>query len=490
MIQLFNLFCFTGFVFSIIGLVLHSCFSVYLLLALKYKKSSSQRSTFSKSDDSQLPFQVIQLPVYNEDIDMVKALIDSACDLNYPRDKLIIQLLDDSDILELSSNLQHYVHKKITQSKKQLLFYLHRENRLQYKAGNLNFGLKQLKTILAKENSWDPNQIIVSIFDADYLIPPDYLNRIVNYFYCPDVGIVQTCTTFRNSRTNSLTRAQTVFQDNLQIVELSRRSQTNHLSMFRGSAGSLRLATIIDSGYWQGDTQIEDVDLSFVAQCKGWKIIYDNHIVSTSLLPRSYNEFKLQQRSWMKGLMEVMLKRTGQIITSGKLSPLRKIVGIDFFLVLSIQPLFIIILHLTLIPAYFFWCTISTPETFSRALLYLLALLVLTHIPFFVKKTEVGNRNKMDTKTDTPESKLWQSLYSFYLMVAMFPTFAFSLIEGLSGVKVHRDRTGKDDVSRGVEATPAFPQSSIDTLGKINRFEIVMALYSVGLTIWALWQEE
>jgi cellulose synthase/poly-beta-1,6-N-acetylglucosamine synthase-like glycosyltransferase len=460
------------------------------MLAVTYKKNRPQKPASPEPDRDQLPLQVIQLPVYNEDTVMVKALIDSVCDLNYPLDKLIIQLLDDSDLPELSSALQEYIHTKTTQSKDLQLFYLHRENRLGYKAGNLNYGLDQLKTILTKENSWDPDRIIVSIFDADYLVPSDYLNRTVHYFRNPDIGIVQTRTTFRNKQLNPLTRAQAIFQDNLHTLELSARSQTNHLSMFRGSAGSLRLTTIIDSGYWQGDTQIEDVDLSFASQCKGWKIIYADHIVSTSLLPKSYNEFKLQQRSWMKGLMEVMRKRIGPIIVSNKLSALQKVLGIDFFLVLSLQALFMIISHLTIIPAYFFWCFISSPQTFNRVLLLLLALLALTHIPFFVRKTKNAGRGEKVAKADTPGFKPLQPLYSFYLMTAMFPTFSYGLLEGLAGVKVHRERTGKGDAHREVQAPQALPRSSIDVLKKINRFEILLALYSVGMIIWAFWQEE
>jgi len=490
MIHLFNFLCFICFAISVIGLILHSFSSVYLSLALGHKKrkNSTENKNLPEIEPDKLPLQVIQLPVYNEDPSMVKALIESAGKINYPHEKLIIQLLDDSDREELSVHIQNSVNAIKTQSPQLQLFYLHRGDRHDYKAGNLNFGLHHLKKTIKQQNRpWNPDEIIVSIFDADYLIPADYLNRIVKHFSSADVGIVQTSTTFRNSRKNALTKAQTVFQDNLHNVELSGRSQTNHLSSFRGSAGSLRLTTIIDSGYWQGDTQIEDTDLSFAAQSRGWKIIYDNQIICSSLLPESYNEFKLQQRSWMKGLMEVMRKRLAQTLDSKHLSPWKKILSIDFFLVLSLQAIFLIFFHLAFLPTYFFWPLIGKPETLNALILFVFLLMFLTHVPFFVhekkiNKTDMGNRENND-------SMIRDAIYSFGLMAALFVTFAYGLAEGLGGSRVHRDRTGKGTSNETITAA-LLTKTSINILKKINLIEIIMALYSIGLIVWALLAKE
>lgn len=469
------------------GLALHSLFFLYLKLADKCKKEQSRTTLDSELAESQLPVQVIQLPVFNENTDMVKTLIDSACSVDYPRNKLAIQLLDDSDKKELSSCLRYYVQQKCVESPDLQLFYLQRKKRDAFKAGNLNFGIEQIHAIQGEFSSQDPCNIIVSIFDADYLIAPDYLTQTAKYFSNPYVGIVQAATTFVNSNKSCLTRAQTVFQDNLHHVEFSGRSKTNHLTVFRGSAGSLRLQTIIDCGYWQGDTQVEDVDLSFTAQCNGWKIIYADHIICPSLLPENYNELKLQQRSWMKGIMEVMRKRLGQILSSKKLTFSQKILGLDFFLILSLQALFMIISYATIIPSYYYWCSFNDPRNFNIFLLVLLALFILTHIPFFVRELKDQHRQKGQNKTRIPSS-LINGLYSFGLMIALFIPLSYGLVEGLMGKEVHRDRTGKKEKTSNETHTRCLPQRSINLLKKINAVEIIMSFYSIIFVVWALMQ--
>lgn len=390
----------------------------------------------------------------------------------------MIQLLDDSDQKTISLSIQEYIENKKDKFPDLHIFYLHRDHRHSYKAGNLNFGLSQLSLMIPAFDSFAPDQIIVSIFDADYLINRNYLKKITPYFWAHNVGIVQTATTFRNSTANRITRAQGIFQDNIHYDELSLRSQADQLSMFRGSAGSLRLSTIMDCDYWHGDTQIEDTDLSFDAQCRGWKVLYDDQIINSSLLPERYIEFKLQQRSWMKGLMEVMRKQLGPILTSQHLRYGQKFLAIDFFLILSLQALFMIVTHLTFIPAYHFWCSIATPMSLNILFLFFLTLLILTHIPFFTQARGSG-----------PSFSILDRLYAFILMTSMFSTFSYGLLEGLLGVSVHRHRTGKGDEA-GDAATTSLPQQSIQLLRNINTVEIILALYSIIFVFWAFIKNE
>ncbi len=487
--NILNLFFFICFSICVIGLVLHSFFTLYLRLAIR--RNSRQKPTeCSGQPDRALSFlHVIQLPVFNEDPEMVKGLIDSACELDYPPDKLVIQLLDDSDSEPISAAIRQHIEQIRDNSPNLQLLYLHRPDRVDYKAGNLNYGLEELKKLLTKKNEWQPQRFIISIFDADYQIPADYCKRIEPHFRRDKVGIVQTYTSFRNSDINDHTRAQTIFGDNMHLDELSTRARAGQLSIFRGSAGSLRLSTLLESGCWQGDTQIEDVDLSFLAQCNGWKVIYDDTIISTSLLPESYNGYKLQQRSWMKGLMEVMRKRLGQVVTSDNLSFGQKIIGADFFLILCLQATFIIIAHLTLIPAYYFWCSFSSSTVLNTVFLLVLAFLVLTHIPFFIR--EADNKllePKMDSAEDT--KTLRTGLFAFGLMTAMFATLFYGCMEGLLGTAVHRDRTSKGNQDGAIQEAAVIPVSSIATLRRINFLELFMALYSLGFVIWAFYAHE
>lgn len=479
LVNLLNISGFIIFFSCVSGLLLHTPFALYL----KYYRRSKEKPVSVAAKTGQELFHVIQLPVYNEKIKMVSSLLRSACNLDYPKEKFCIQLLDDSTIPEISSNLKACVTQIKNEHPDLQLTYHHREHREEYKAGNLNFGLKHLNHTVSQSFTQDSNHVIISIFDADYLITNDYLKRINKHFSQPDTGIVQANTSFRNTNTNEITMAQTVFQNNLQLAELSARSRNDHLSMFRGSAGSLRLSTIEDCGYWHGDTQIEDVDLSFLAQTRGWKLVYDDSVVCSSLLPENYNEYKLQQRSWMKGLMEVMRKRIGQVLFSRKLTVSQKLGGLDFFFILSLQSLYMILAHLTLIPAYNYWCSFASSKPFNIFLASFVFLLVATHIPLFVRNQhsniladiEVGARNTFR-----------QALYSFSLMTAMFPTFSIGLIEGLMGGNVHRHRTGKGKQQQGDTDWVDLPQSSLAILRRINTFEVVMACYSIFLIGWSL----
>ncbi len=487
--NLFNLFFFICFSVCVVGLILHSFFTFYLRRIVKTNIETKQADSPYPQGKDELFYHVIQLPVFNEDPEMVKGLIDSACRLDYPQERLIIQLLDDSDSKQISSVIKNHIQHLQDKSPELQLLYLHRPDRTDYKAGNLNYGLEKLEQYLTKRNEWEPERIIISIFDADYQIPSDYCKRIENHFSPPDVGIVQTYTNFRNSDVNDLTRAQTIFGDNLHLDEFSTRARAGQLSMFRGSAGSLRLLTILESGCWQGDTQIEDVDLSFLAQCNGWKVLYDDTISSSSLLPEKYNGYKLQQRSWMKGLMEVMRKRFFQIMTSKHLRFSQKVIGLDFFLILCLQATFIIIAHLTLIPAYYFWCSFGSSTVLNTVFLGVLVLLFLTHIPFFVRETD-SELQIIKQNLQPKNLTVRTTFFAFGLMTAMFVTLFYGCVEGLLKAAVHRDRTSKGSGQNSMEGALSIPLSSMNILKRINGLEFFMAAYSIFFIAWAFYAQE
>ncbi|MBU0483639.1 MAG: glycosyltransferase [Proteobacteria bacterium] len=480
MAELLLLPFFICFVLAVVGFLLHPPFFIYLIF-VAHRREARFGNPQAHADD-RLPRQLIQLPVFNEDVGMVKRLIDSACAVDYPADKLLIQLLDDSDRAEISFALQEYVRLKNTKINDLSLVYLHRTERTDFKAGNLNFGLHEAMKIFRQQGESNPNEIIVSIFDADFLVPENYLSSVVGYFADPVVGAVQADMTYANKNDNILTRAAAVFQENIHRVDFAGRSASNHLTTFKGSAGSWRYLAMQEAGFWQGDTQIEDVDLSFAAQAKGWRIIYTDQVSCPSMLPAGYNEFKLQQRSWMKGLMEVMRKQLGPVLKSSHLSLGQRIMTMEFFLVFSLQALFMVISHLTLIPAYYFWRVLADPYLFHKFILLLPLLLALTHIPFFAMRLGVKDEKRPEAG---PGFSFSDTVFAFGLMTALFITLSYGLLEGLTGVKVHRDRTGKGGAGPNNSDGVVPAGTSVRTLKKINACEWLMAVYSLFVVYWA-----
>ncbi len=474
---------FICFVLSVLGFLLHPPFFVYLILAA-HRKNVCKKERLGSYDADRLPLQIIQLPVFNEDVDMVKALIDSACGVWYPRNKLIIQLLDDSDQERVSSALKEYVKLKKSQVPGVQLYYLHRSDRSNYKAGNLNFGLGEVRKSFPDKGDADLDGSIVSIFDADFLIPDEYLRYTVGYFDDAGVGAVQADMEFANKNDNALTKAAAVFQENLHRIDFTGRSVSGHLTTFKGSAGSLRYRLIRDCGFWQGDTQIEDVDLSFAAQAKGWKIVYTDLVSCSCVLPSSYNDFKLQQRSWMKGIMEVMRKQLGGVLGSSRLGFFQKLLALEFFLVFSLQSLFMVISHLTLIPAFYFWSSVGEAWIFHGLVLALPLLLALTHIPFLAIRLGDPEETADQGRSSLPGK---EPLFAFALMTALFVTLTYGLIEGLSGAAVHRDRTGKMGRKHEGRKGTITAGTSIAILNRINAVEWLMALYSILVVCWAGW---
>jgi cellulose synthase/poly-beta-1,6-N-acetylglucosamine synthase-like glycosyltransferase len=475
--------CLLLYLLSVCGLVLHSVF--FIPLFLRYLKNRNtpliSRDRFADTD---LPFHIIQLPVYNEDVDMVKQLVTSATKQVYPHERLLIQLLDDSDRQIISDELKQLVMEINEHDPSIPLIYYHRSNREDYKAGNLNFGLQKAIQKILGPGEFHPDNTVVSVFDADFIIPPNYIEETVHYFTSMEVGAVQAAYDYYNQNINYLTMAQASYLVNLHNIEFKTRSWEGHLTIYRGSAGSWRLSTIQKSGGWQGDTQVEDVDLSIAAQLRGWKILYLDHISASCQLPHGYNEFKLQQRSWVKGLMEVFRKRVGSILVSRKLSPSQKLLGIDFFLILTFQPLFMIAGHLFLIPSYYLLKMHDMADLPQWITLGLLLLLSTTHLSF------LSTGAKQATLTGVfRRAAFVKKFSSIWLIPSLFTALTFGLIEGLIGIRVHRDKTSK--VSPSIDTShPRLSDNQKRLLRRIGLCELFMCIFSISFIGWAVWSNQ
>ena len=242
--------------------------------------------------EAELPRITVQLPLFNE-LYVVERLLKAVTAIDYPREKLEIQVLDDSTD-ETTKVAAAAVAKYAEQGFD--IHYIHRLDRTGFKAGALENGNKTAKGDL------------FAIFDADFVPKPDCLRKLVDFFTDGMVGCAQMRWSHINGRYNLLTRLQTIMLDGHFVVEQTTRNRTGGFFNFNGTAGIWRRQAIETSGGWQHDTLTEDTDLSFRAQLMGWKFVYLLDEDAPAEIPVEINAFKAQQRRWAKGVMQVGLK--------------------------------------------------------------------------------------------------------------------------------------------------------------------------------------
>ena len=273
----------------------------YLMVYLYRKHASGPdpepSSTF---DDDNLPVVTVQLPFFNERYVAVR-LIDAVAQLDYPSDKLEIQVLDDStdDTTAIAAEaVQRWREAGLD------ITLIHRTDRTGYKAGALQEGLKVARGEL------------VAVFDADFVPQSEYLRRVVHHFTDAQVGMVQARWGHINRDYSLLTRAQAVLLDGHFVIEHTARNRSGRFFNFNGTAGIWRRTTIADAGGWEHDTLTEDLDLSYRAQLKGWRFVFLRDLVVPSELPVEVAAFKSQQHRWAKGSIQTALKLLPTVLRS------------------------------------------------------------------------------------------------------------------------------------------------------------------------------
>ncbi|MGE5570457.1 MAG: glycosyltransferase [Rhodospirillales bacterium] len=249
----------------------------------------------------QLPPVTIQLPLYNERF-VVERLIEQVSKIDYPRHLLQIQVLDDS-----TDDTHAFAERLVARYRAAgvPIEYHHRANREGFKAGALQEGLKTATGEL------------IAIFDADFVPPPDFLQRTVHFFADPEVGAVQTRWSYLNREFNVLTEIQAMLLDGHFVLEHGARFGRGLFFNFNGTGGILRRKMIEDAGGWQHDTLTEDSDLSYRAQLKGWKFVYLPGLECPSELPVEMYGFQVQQSRWAKGLTQTAKKLLPAILRAG-----------------------------------------------------------------------------------------------------------------------------------------------------------------------------
>ena len=288
-----------AFLFAAWTLTLYSLNFFFLLYYLSRRK----RAKSIEVNISQLPMVTIQLPLYNEKY-VSSRLIDAVCNMDYPKDRLEIQVLDDSEDDSREAVLASVQKKRL---KGFNIHHISRQDRSGFKAGALRMGMQYAKGEF------------IAIFDADFVPPPEFLKMSLRYFSDSRVGLVQSRWGHMNENYSTLTEAQALSLDLHFLIEQNAKSSTHLFINFNGTAGVWRTSCIKDAGGWHTGTLVEDMDLSFRAQMKGWRLLFAKDIVVSGELPVQMNAAKRQQFRWAKGTTQLALKLLGELLLSKRI---------------------------------------------------------------------------------------------------------------------------------------------------------------------------
>jgi cellulose synthase/poly-beta-1,6-N-acetylglucosamine synthase-like glycosyltransferase len=302
----------------------------------------------------ELPYLTIQLPMFNEQY-VAERLLESVAKINYPKDKLELQVLDDS-----IDETTIIVDRKVAELRERGfdVCHLHRTDRTGFKAGALEQGMK-----IAKGD-------FLMVFDADFVPDPEIVNRLIHHFTDTKVAMVQARWDHLNRDYSMLTRAQAMMLDGHFVIEHIARNRSGRFFNFNGTAGIWRKTAIIDAGGWQHDTITEDMDLSFRAQIRGWKFVYVPEAVAPAEVPCEMNSFKGQQFRWAKGSAQTTKKILPMVLKADL--PLRIKMEAVFHLTNNFAYLFLVALACLQLPNMLLRQKIDNPQ------------LLLLDVPLFV----------------------------------------------------------------------------------------------------------
>lgn len=408
------------FIFYGIGILFILLFSFsQLALLINYflKKNPVEKNKTPLS----FPMVTIQLPVYNEKY-VITQLLSCIEEINYPLDKLQVQLLDDStdESLEIAS-------KKIAEMQKKgfPIEHIIRTNRTGYKAGALKEGLNTAKGEF------------VAIFDADFLPHKNFLLDVLPYFINKSVGLVQTAWKYTNENYSLLTILQSFGLNAHFTIEQTARNTANYFINFNGTAGIWRKQCILDAGNWQSDTLTEDLDLSYRAQLKKWKFVYAGNIECLSELPVTVTALKSQQFRWSKGAAQCAKKNLFSVWKSHSCSFTTKLMATFHLMNSCIFPAILCIALLTLPLLYIKQNTHSFDFLFRISPLFSISIGIV-----FALYAASFFKNQ---KTKFQALLLFPFYFLSFLSISMALSIHNSLavFEGLLGIKSEFIRTPK-----------------------------------------------
>ncbi len=412
------------------------------------------------------PFVTIQLPMYNEQY-VVERLIDCIAEMDYPKERYEIHVVDDS-----TDVTQELAMGKIRDYRSQgyNIEYIHRIDRSGFKAG-------ALKAAMPKANGE-----FIAIFDADFLPNKDFLRKVMPYFENEKVGVVQTRWEHINEDYSLLTRLQ-AFQLNVHFtVEQKGRDAANYMLQFNGTAGVWRKETIEDAGGWEADTLTEDLDLSYRAQLKGWKIAFREDIGSPAELPAEMNSLKSQQFRWMKGGAENARKLLPAVWKSS-LKPIQKFHA-TMHLLSSTVFLFVFLIGIFSVPIVYYLNPLGIEKSYlSIFLISLLSIIVV----YFYANMHLADNDESKVKTFLKMLFLFPIFLSLSMGLSLHNSIA--VIQGYRGKKSAFIRTPKFNI-KTLSDSLSQREYMIKKLSPITITEGLLAIYFLGGLILGIYMRE
>ena len=365
---------------------------------LSAQKKEDRSPQFNLSKSKEVPFVTIQLPVFNE-MYVMERLLENIVKLKYPKEKLEIQVLDDSTDESVKTTAAHI--KKL-QERGVDIQHICRTNRQGFKAGALKGGLETTKGE------------IIAIFDADFLPDEDWLLKTVPYFKDKKIGVVQTRWGHINRNYSTLTKIQAFALDAHFTLEQVGRNSKGHFINFNGTAGLWRKECIYDAGNWEGDTLTEDLDLSYRAQLKKWEFKYLENVETPAELPVIISAARSQQFRWNKGGAENFQKMTKRVLKAKGL-PLKTKIHSVLHLLNSSMFLNVFIVAVLSIPMLY----IKNEYAYLKNYFYMMSFFVISSLIFFICYWQMYKR------------MYGNGLLKFFNFIGMFFTF-FSIAMGFS----------------------------------------------------------
>ena len=399
-------------------------------------KTVDNSEKFDFNNAEEIPYVTIQLPVYNE-LYVMERLLKNIALLEYPREKLEIQVLDDSTDESVETTATEI---KIVKEQGIDIQHIRRTNRQGFKAGALKEGLE-----IAKGE-------FIAIFDADFLPKSDWLYQTVPYFKNPEIGVIQTRWGHINRNYSTLTKIQAFALDAHFTLEQVGRNSKGHFINFNGTAGLWRKECIYDAGNWEGDTLTEDLDLSYRAQLKNWKFKYLLNVETPAELPVVISAARSQQFRWNKGGAENFQKMAKRVITSKNLKFKSKIHGL-LHLLNSTMFLNVLIVGVLSIPMLY----IKNEYAHLKNYFYMMSFFVISSIIFFIcywymYKNIYGS-----------------GLKNFFKYIGMFFTF-FSIAMGFSLHNTIAVLEGHFGKKSEFIRTPKFNITTLKDTWKSNKY--------------------
>ncbi len=413
----------------LLSLMMVYCFSE-LALAINYLRFNKKKHVETLQNLMTFPFVTIQLPIYNEKY-VIDRLIQSAVDVDYPKDRFEIQVLDDStdETVEIVADLvKNYAEEGFN------IEHIHRSDRHGFKAGALKEGMKKAKGAY------------IAIFDADFIVPKAFLKETLPHFNDDNIGMVQTRWVHLNDQYSMLTKIQAFFIDLHFTIQQKGRNGAGYFMNFNGTAGIWRKICIDDAGGWTSDTLTEDLDLSYRAQLKGWKFKYYEQLHSPSELPAIMSGIRSQQFRWIKGGAEVAKKLIKDLLVNSSANFKQKWFGSVHLLATTTYLINFLIIILS-VPLVYIVSDEQKGEVISYLSIYMLSTLSIAF---------AGLVAFLNTQKD-----LNYKLVEFGWRFFMFVCFSFGLtfqntlavVEGFIGKKSPFIRTPKYNLTNSSRST-------------------------------------